>query len=288
MAKKTSIKTKNQGKKQPAGTAKISAKAKSAFGLEKQFESLTKWFQAQDKNDEPLFQVLDMFPIPIEIFAPDGTCVFLNRALMELHNLHDKNFAIGKYNVLKDPIILQIMEQMGLSDKFQKVFQGEAAICKDFPAPVADLQDRGLIDEKPYEKGTMDLYNYPIWKDDKLHFVVCVFVVRNLYMGRPDVARAKEYIDNHWLEEFDLKVMAKSANMSITPLYNLFKQHIGMTPGEYYKKVKVEHIKEKLTDKSLSIKEAFAACGEDSRGHLSKVFKEITGLTPTDYRKNLK
>ena len=60
-----------------------------------------------------------------------------------------------------------------------------------------------------------------------------------------------------------------------------------MTPGDYHKKVKVDHIKEKLEDKNLSVKEAFAACGEDSRGWLSKVFKEITGLSPKQYREKL-
>jgi YesN/AraC family two-component response regulator len=49
----------------------------------------------------------------------------------------------------------------------------------------------------------------------------------------------------------------------------------------------VERIKEKLADKSLSIKEAFAACGEDSQGWMAKVFKEITGINPSDWRQKV-
>jgi AraC-like DNA-binding protein len=112
------------------------------------------------------------------------------------------------------------------------LFKGEAVIYKDFPAPIQDLVDRGVIEEKPYEKATMDLYNYPVWKDDKLHLIVCVFVVRNLYMGRPDVVRAKEYMDTHWLEEYDAKAVAKSVGMSTSQLFGLFKQHTGISPGE--------------------------------------------------------
>ena len=53
------------------------------------------------------------------------------------------------------------------------------------------------------------------------------------------------------------------------------------------KKVKGEHIKEKLADASLSIKEAFAACGEDSQGRFAKTFKDIAGLSPLHYREQM-
>ena len=134
----------------------------------------------------------------------------------------------------------------------------------------------------------MDLYTYPVWKNDKLILVVSVAVVRNLYLGRPDVAKAKEYIDTHWKEEFDFHAVAKHVNMGVTQLYGLFQKHTGMTPGDYYRNCKVEHIKEKLSDYDLSIKEAFAACGEDSRGAYSKIFKKIAGVTPTEFRNSLK
>jgi len=83
-------------------------------------------------------------------------------------------------------------------------------------------------------------------------------------------------------------VFAKAVNMSVAQLYSIFKRHTGITPGEYHKKIKIDHIKEKLADKTLSIKEAFAACGEDSQGWMLRVFKEITGMSPKQYRESLK
>jgi len=157
---------------------------KSPFGLPNQFDHLIRYFQKANDSDEAWFQVLDMFPIPIEIFAPDGTSVFINRALLELHNVPDASLLIGKYNVIKDPMMTQIMAQMGLSDEFQRVFQGEAAICKDFPAPIQDVMDRGIIEDKPFEKATMDLYNYPVWKDDKLHYYSMRFCCKKPVHGQ--------------------------------------------------------------------------------------------------------
>jgi len=64
----------------------------------------------------------------------------------------------------------------------------------------------------------------------------------------------------------------------------MFKQFSGMPPNAYYQKIKVEKIKEKLLDPNLTIAQAFAECGVDSKGTYLRCFKEITGQTPTEYR----
>jgi len=266
-----------KGQVKPKSPAKVRREADSP-----DFSDIIKYFDILKENDEPLFQVLDMFPIPIEIFAADGTAVYANLAHLDLNNIKDRSTFIGKYNALKDTVCL---DQMGYREEFERAFSREKVIIKNFPAPIDDLVERGVVKEKPYEKAILDIYTYPVWKDDKLIFVVAVFVVRSLYLGRPDVAKAKEYMDRHWRGEYAPEKVAKSVNMSVSQLYKLFKEHTGMTPGDYHKKIKVEHIKGKLLDKHLSIKEAFSACGEDSRGWMLKVFKEVTGVNPTQFRK---
>ena len=241
-------------------------------------------FQMLIDNKELLFQVLDMFPIPVEIFDANGTTVYMNVAAKEWIGIKDMNLLIGKYNVLHDPV----MEQMGLMPGIQRAFCGETVVTYDVVPPIEDVQARGVIDEKPFEKAVTDFHLYPV-KDNngKVVFVVFVCVVKKMYLGRPDVARAKEYIDSHWHGEYNPDAIAKSVYMSRTALYNLFKQHIGMSPKDYHNKVKIDHIKEKLADKSLSIKEAFAACGEDSQSRIARLFKEQTGKSPKEYRESL-
>jgi len=248
-------------------------------------DDIIKSFQMLLHNPELMFQFLDLFPVPVEIFTPDGTSVFVNRAILKLHNIPDASLIIGKYNLLKDPVC---NKQMGLKKSIQRAFRGEATIDYDIDMPVQNLVDRGLIDKKAFEKSFMDFYLYPVKNNDKLVFVVFVHINKKLYYGRPDLARAKEYMDTHWKEEFDFHAVAKYVNMSVTKLYSLFHKHTGMTPGDYYRICKVEHIKENLADKNLSVKEVFAVCGEDSRGAYAKVFKKLVGLSPAKYREGLK
>ena len=234
-------------------------------------------------SKEFVFQFLDMFPIPVEVFAPDGLSIFCNRAFLKVNNIPDAALVDGKYNLLNDPV----MDQMGMKDCVQRAFRGEVIAVYDVDAPVQDMVDRGLVDGKPYEKSLMDWHLYPIMDGEKPAFVVFVMNVKKLYYGRPDLARAREYMDTHWKDKYDPEAVAKAMTISVSQLYSLFKQHTRMTPGDYHKQCKVEHIKEKLKDENLSIKEAFAACGEDSHGWFPKVFKEITGKSPKEYRDTL-
>ena len=270
---------------QGGGGPKIVPAGKSAFGFTTQAEEIIQWFQGQSAGNGRWYQVFGMFPIPVEIFAADGTAVYANQALLDLVNIKEPSLLIGKYNLLKDPVC---NDQIGYRKEIQQAFRGLPVICKGFPAPIQDVEERRIIKGKPFEKAMMDLYLYPTWENDKLDLVVCVFVVRNLYYGRPEVARVKEYIESHWQEDFDPDKVAGSVGMSRSQLFNLFKQHSGISPGDYYRNCKIEHIKEKLADKNLSIKEAFASCGVDSQSWISKVvFKEITGKSPKEYRKQV-
>jgi AraC-like DNA-binding protein len=248
------------------------------------FSGLSESFKALIVNPELVFQVYDLFPIPIEIFTPDGTSIFINRAWMEFNNLQDANLIVGKYNVKNDSVMLEIFGQ----ENMDKLFRGEYCSGEGYPVPIQDLVDRDVISKKPFETATMDLFCLPVWDGDRFLYVVCIFIMKNVYRGKPEIAKAKQYIDEHWLDEFNAEAVAKKVCVSPGHLGVLFKNNTGMTMNDYYKKVKVEHIKEKLMDKNLSIAEAFSFCGEDSRGAFVRTFKELTGVTPTEYRNSMK
>ena len=246
--------------------------------------AFVQFLQAVPDNKDFWFQFLDFFPLPVEVFAPDGTSIFFNRAGLEMNNISDPGLVVGKYNLLNDPVC---NDQMGMRENIKKAFDGEPVVCPDVVIPIQDLVDRGVISEKPFEKSFADFYLYPIMRKGVLVFVVFFYVVKKMYYGRPDVAKAREYIDTHWLEKFDSSAVAKHVNMSVNQLYSIFKKHIGMTPGDYYRSCKVEHIKQELANKNISIKEAFIACGADNHGTFGRIFRKWCGMSPNEYRNTL-
>ena len=246
------------------------------------FSQMHESFQALLRNGQN-FQMFDILPTPIEVFAPDGTVVYVNQSCLAFVGLKDASLHIGKYNLLHDPVCDQIFGH----ERLESAFHGEAVSWFDMPVPIQDVVDRGIIEEKPFESAFMDFHLLPVWDGDRLAYVVGMYHLNRMYQGPPQVAKAKEYIESHWQEAFDYEAVARAANISGASLYRMFNEHVGMTPKDYYHKVKLGHIQEKLQDKTLSVAEAFSFCGVDSQGRAAKIFKNMTGMTPTEYRKSI-
>ena len=141
------------------------------------FSMLSEPFKALISNQGINYQVFDLFPTPIQVFTPDGTTIFLNRAMMELHKIPDANIFVGKYNYKNDPVCLSIMGQ----EVYDKVSRGEAVSFPNFPAPIQDVVDRGKLEDKPYEAATMDLFFLPVWDGDVFVYTIMFYYVKDVY-----------------------------------------------------------------------------------------------------------
>jgi AraC-like DNA-binding protein len=246
-------------------------------------EKLAGLFKTFIGNQELVYQLLDLNPIPILMLAPDGTLVFCNRAFLEFNNVPDAELLVGKYNFKNDPVCIAIIGQ----ERIDRTLRGEAGSYSDFPVPIQDLIDRGVVDEKPFEAATVDMFSLPIWDGDIFVCAVVFFTVKNMYQGRADIIAVQEYIKQNWLDDFDTDKIAQSVNLSKRHFQRIFKEVTGDTPMEYYRNVKIEKIQEKLLDDSLSIEQVFAACGVGAHGTYSNLFKEKTKMSPSEYRKKM-
>lgn len=64
----------------------------------------------------------------------------------------------------------------------------------------------------------------------------------------------------------------------------LFSEHEGRTIERYMMLQKIERVKELLLDGELTVSEIAYITGYSSIAHLSRRFKEITGMTPSEFR----
>lgn len=109
-----------------------------------------------------------------------------------------------------------------------------------------------------------------------------------MYKGKAEIERAKEYIDDNWLEKFSAEKVVKASGLSRAYFLRLFKKHIGMTPHEYYIGVKIVKLKEKLCDPFLSVTSAFAECGLDYNGYLPRCLRKESESRLPNIEKELK
>jgi len=239
-------------------------------------------FQSFSGKEELLARVIQCFPYPIQIYAPDGTSVMVNKAMLDEYNVISPDMIVGKYNIFKDPDILAT----GQIDAIKRAFQGETVFFQDVKVPLESIAVRYNIQELDVEAIYQDITLFLIYDEGKqVSYVVAILINKSVYRGKNQVEKAKEYIENHWLEPFSLSETAKAACLSRAHFAKLFKMHTGLTPHEYYINYKIEKLKEKLLDGNLSIAQAFAACNMNYNGHSARIFKEKTGLSPSAYKK---
>jgi len=235
---------------------------------------------------EVFFQFLDMFPYMVEIFAIDGTSVFINRAGCEEGNVADPDEVTGNYNILNDPVVMDVL---GLREIVLKAFNGETVIVNEVRVPFEDLEARYKPKkEKHHEVKFQKVTGFPIHDEkQKLTYIVMIFETLQTFKGRKEITRAEEYMEKNWYDDFDLEKIAKTADLSPFHFSRLFKQKTGMTPHNFYKNVKIGKLKEKLCDPNMSVSEAFTACNIDYKGRYLQNFREATGMSPSQYKKDM-
>jgi AraC family transcriptional regulator len=243
---------------------------------------IIKSFQSLFGKEELLAKVIECFPYPIEIYAPDGTSVLVNKAMLAEYHTISPDMVVGKYNIFKDPYIVA----SGQLPVLKRAFKGETVFFPDVRVPLEEIAERYGVEDFDIEAVYQDITVFPILDGEKRVIYVAVFLInRRVYRGKDEIAKAKEYIESHWQEPFDASATAKAACLSKAHFTKLFKKHTGITPHEYYTNYKISKLKEKLQDTNLSIAQAFAACNMDYNGHSARVFKDKTGLSPSAYRK---
>lgn len=95
-----------------------------------------------------------------------------------------------------------------------------------------------------------------------------------------------EYINEHLDRDIKLADLAQLLGMSQFHFSHLFKQAIGTAPYQYVLQQRVERAKQLLKQTDRSIMEIALECGFNSHSHLSKHFRQFTGITPKAFRAN--
>jgi AraC family transcriptional regulator len=258
-------------------------KMENPSGLKKDdLDILQMSFQAILGQHETLFyNIIDFFPYPIVVCDRSGTTVMVNHAMLRQFDISNKEMIIGKYNIFKDPEI----EKSGLPALVREVFNGTTLTVTDIEVSVKSVREFHKTGDSNTCIIYQDVTGFPIIdKESKVFYVVILFITRRVYNGNSDIAKATEYLEVNWNRKYSLKETAKAANLSPYHFSRVFKSNTGMTPYSYYMKKKLDHLKEMLRDKGITVKEAFGACGLEYSGHYFGVFKKHVGITPKQYR----
>lgn len=103
----------------------------------------------------------------------------------------------------------------------------------------------------------------------------------------PDIHRAREFIRQHLTEPLELKQVADSANLSSCYFSRKFRESTGLTFTSYVTRTRVEAAKTLLANPHVRVSEIAFEVGFQSLTHFNRVFKQVTGRSPTSFREEL-
>ena len=118
------------------------------------------------------------------------------------------------------------------------------------------------------------LSDQPVCREEKATFI-----------HREDLQRADRYIREHLAEELPLKKLAQISNLDPTYFHKLYTRIYGKTPAQRILSRRITAAQMALEEGNLSVSEIAQQCGFSSQTYFAAKFREITGRTPTQYRR---
>lgn len=77
--------------------------------------------------------------------------------------------------------------------------------------------------------------------------------------------------------------LAKQCGISEVYFRRIFEKNYKMTPKQYIINIRINRAKQLLTENSMKISAVAENCGFSNQYHFSRIFKDRTGVTPTEY-----
>ncbi len=176
--------------------------------------------------------------------------------------------------------------------------------------PALDVRkDRYVIDRKIWTAGgaspTLDMMLHYIrtYKRASLALdVASVFIYDEAHsatdaqprisMGRlerfePRLAVAVRLMESAVEEPLSTAAIAAASNVSSKTLEKLCREHLGETPGSYYRRLRLQAARKLVIDTRLSIQDIGIRCGFNSQSTFSRSFSKEYGYSPLTLRKQL-
>lgn len=175
-----------------------------------------------------------------------------------------------------DPDRIEVMSHLG---------QKDAQISYIGYALNAALEDRSLANRLYAESLAMALAVHLLH-----NYSTTTQPTREYAGGLPPrkLRQMREYINEHLEDNLSLSDLAQACAMSSHHFARQFKQATGLSPHQYVTSRRIEQAKVLLGKTDLSITEIALQVGCASQSHLSKLFCQLTGTSPSLYRRALR
>lgn len=112
----------------------------------------------------------------------------------------------------------------------------------------------------------------------------CLQKLEEKEQGNTIVEKAIRYIHRNYQQDLSSTIIADALNVSDGYLRTLFKKEMNYTVKEYILQFRVERSKDLLLHSNKKVYEIAKECGFSSSQHFCRVFHQITGVAPGEFK----
>jgi AraC family transcriptional regulator len=106
-------------------------------------------------------------------------------------------------------------------------------------------------------------------------------------LGSARLRRIKELVHAKMEDDLSLDEMAQSVGLSTAHFARMFRKSTGKTPHQFVLRQRLERAKAMLRAPDARVLDVAIACGFKTQQHFAQVFRDVWGVSPTEYRQYL-
>ncbi len=106
--------------------------------------------------------------------------------------------------------------------------------------------------------------------------------------NKQKIQQAVEFIKENYAKDLNMAVVSNHISMNYSLFSYSFKQYTGSNFVNYLKNIRMEEAKRLLVETDMRVIEVSQTVGYDNEKHFMKIFKSSCGVSPSEYRKNMK
>lgn len=130
-----------------------------------------------------------------------------------------------------------------------------------------------------------DFHNPAVWLEEMVMKLSAHIGEAFREKGNQHVAKALRMIRDDCAEPLSLTVVAERLGLNSSYLSRIFKEHTGETFSECLIRSRIEQSRRMLVETNMKIKDIGEKIGYYKTNYYIKLFKDYTGVTPSEYRK---
>jgi two-component system response regulator YesN len=127
-----------------------------------------------------------------------------------------------------------------------------------------------------------------VWMNLFITKFIQVLHKKKLRKYREEIIKIQYYITKNLDKVIDVPTAANFVNMSESYFSHIFKKDVGISFIDYVNNEKIEKAKELIICSNYRIYEVSDKLGFQNSTYFTMLFKKITGLSPSDYKKSIK